>query len=91
MSLKGEKRVHSGLAFLLGRWGQGLPDDSEGVPCPTLSLNRPGFPGGSNLCEDGVMNSKGKRYPAEVRERAVRMVFEHQGEHDSEQGAVDRG
>jgi transposase-like protein len=28
--------------------------------------------------------SKSKQYSPEVRERAVRMVFEHQGEHDSQ-------
>ena len=30
------------------------------------------------------MNSQGKRYPTEVRERAVRMVLEHQDEHDDQ-------
>ena len=28
------------------------------------------------------------RYPAEVRERAVRMVFEHAGEYDSQWSAI---
>lgn len=28
------------------------------------------------------------RYPQEMRERAVRMVFEHQGEYDSQWGAI---
>jgi transposase len=28
------------------------------------------------------------RYPQELRERAVRMVFEHQGEHDSQWAAI---
>jgi transposase len=30
----------------------------------------------------------GKKYPREVRERAVRMVREHAGEHDSEWAAI---
>ncbi len=34
------------------------------------------------------MNSKGKRYPSEVRERAVRMVLEHQDEHESQWQAM---
>jgi len=29
-----------------------------------------------------------KRYSPEVRERAVRLVFEHQGEHDSQWSAI---
>jgi transposase len=32
--------------------------------------------------------STSKRYSPEVRERAVRMVFEHQGEHDSQWAAI---
>ena len=30
------------------------------------------------------MNNTSKRYPVEVRERAVRMVLEHEGEYDSQ-------
>jgi hypothetical protein len=30
------------------------------------------------------MTTKGKRYPVEVRERAVRLVMEHRGEYESE-------
>jgi transposase len=34
------------------------------------------------------MISKGKRYPVEVRERAVRLVFEHTGEYPNEWAAI---
>ena len=37
-------------------------------------VNRPGYRGGSNSREDGAMK-KTSRYSPEVRERAVRMVF----------------
>jgi transposase len=33
--------------------------------------------------------NKGKRYSPEVRERAVRMVFEHQSDHDSQWAAME--
>ena len=33
--------------------------------------------------------NKSKRYSPEVRERAVRMVFEHQGEHESQWAAMN--
>ena len=36
------------------------------------------------------MMSKGKRYPAEVRERAVRLVMEHRGEYQTEWAAIWR-
>jgi transposase len=34
-----------------------------------------------------MANRRG-RYPAEVRERAVRLVFEHQGEHETQWAAI---
>src|ERR1039458_6365253 len=34
------------------------------------------------------MTTKGKRYPAEVRERAVRLVMEHRGEYESEWAGI---
>lgn len=34
------------------------------------------------------MNNTSKRYPVEVRERAVRLVFEHQDEYDSQWAAI---
>ncbi len=34
------------------------------------------------------MNNSSKRYPVEMRERAVRMVFEHQDQYDSQWAAI---
>lgn len=54
-------------------------------------LNRPGILGGSNSREDGAMETPKQKSPAyspEVRERAVRMVFEHRAEHPSQQAAI---
>jgi transposase len=34
------------------------------------------------------MTTKSKRYPVEVRERAVRLVMEHRGEYESEWAAI---
>ncbi len=50
-------------------------------------VNRSGFLGGSNIREYGAMK-KTTNFSPEVRERAVRMVREHQGEHDSEWAAI---
>jgi hypothetical protein len=49
---------------------------------PVVTLNRPGIVGGSNAWEIGAMN-KPKTYSPEVRERAVRMGFEHAPEYPS--------
>ena len=50
-------------------------------------MDRPGLAGDSISREDGVMD-KQVRHPPEVRERAVRMVLEHQGEHESQWVAI---
>ena len=47
-------------------------------------MNRPGFAGGSNSQEDGAMTSPTtNKFSPELRNRAVRMVREHAGEHPS--------
>ena len=52
-----------------------------------MNLSRPGTSGGSVSCEDGA-RKRATRYPLEFRERAVRMVLEHQGEHPSQRAAI---
>ena len=57
------------------------------------SMNRPGIGDCSFPREDGAMPEKSKAgrgpYPPEVRERAVRMVFDHRSEHPSQWKAIE--
>ena len=50
-------------------------------------MNRPGFPRGSISWEDGVHGKKEDVLP-EVQERAVRLVFDHAHQHDSQWAAI---
>ena len=52
-------------------------------------LNRPGMSGQFSCWKDGVMASTSKRYPAELKDRVVRMVAEIRSEHGSEWAAVE--
>jgi hypothetical protein len=53
-------------------------------------LNRAGFAGGSTIWKDGAMGTKkpSKPCPAELRERAVRLVREPEGERASQAAAI---
>ena len=46
-------------------------------------VNSPGFVGGFCVCEDGAMPSN-RSYSAEVRERSVRLGFDHRVEFASD-------
>ncbi len=51
-------------------------------------MNRHGIPGYTFSREDGVMSTQ-NRYSPEVRERAVRLMYERQGEHESQWAAIN--
>ena len=57
------------------------------IPHYYIKLNRPGFARDSISWEDRVMN-RHKCYPQEVRERAVRLVLEHQENYNSQWAAL---
>jgi transposase len=60
-----------------------------GQPPSGAWLSRPGFVGTLNVAKVGVMPAP-RKYPDEVRERAVRMVFEIREESGQQQGAIAR-
>src|SRR5690606_12134132 len=77
--------------------GQPGPGRVDGpVPAPgrvrggaqRAELNRPGFSGGRNFRGIGVMN-EAKRYSREIRERAVRLVLDPEGEYPSQWAAIE--
>jgi len=53
-------------------------------------MNRTGFPGGPNVWKDGAMttNRTTKPYPAQLRERTVRLVRGHEAGHASLAAAI---
>jgi transposase-like protein len=53
-------------------------------------VNRSGFPGGPNFWKDGVHGNQedDEAVPAELRERAVRLVREQAAEHGSQWSAI---
>jgi transposase-like protein len=55
-----------------------------------MVVNRAGFAGVSTIWKAGAMGTKkpSKPYPAELRERAVRLVREQEAEHVSQAGAI---
>jgi transposase len=95
--IRGESRSASFLAFatVIGNGTRTPdPDDPQGQASHFLTLiTSLGEPPRDSWRPDGlrgwaVMATRRGRYPAEVRERAVRLVFEHQGEHEAQWAAI---
>src|ERR1700712_5340641 len=88
------RRRRPNVASCCRRAGGLLSDPSPGQRAVdawsriTKGMNRAEFCGGSNSCEDGAMTKRSRPFSPEVRERAVRMVLEHQGEHSSPYAAI---
>lgn len=57
-----------------------------GKSCADNEVDRLGFIGDAIFCEDGAMN---KRQSPEFRERAVRIVLEHQGDYTSQWATIN--
>jgi len=73
--------VHAAAKVRFGSNSAVRPMNSE--------VDRTGFGGGSNPSEGGAMTNKtSNRFSPEVRQRAVRMVLEHGGDHASQWAAI---
>ena len=55
---------------------------------PLRDLNRPGFPRDSIVWEDGVHGTTEEVLTGGLRERAVRLVFDHEHQHESQWAAI---
>lgn len=58
------------------------------IPRTPVVVTAPASPETPFLGKDGVMASNSRRYPLELRQRAVRMVTEVRAEHDSQWAAM---